>query len=842
MEVNFISSNDGKPYFKNNVPSGLYQSVHALPRPKTQIFSPAMVAVGGLNGHARNGRYVNRKRGRPRKYRSHYEDDDVDGTIESRNRPLMNGIIESRNHSLMNGMPFVTYMQQRNAGVASRKEMKQAQCCTIPSRLIDERKFSYSEIRNQSSLKRDHVITCGGVSGCLECYYGNTAFCSYSSCFSESVPGSYHRDMLSANQNGLTHAPYYPMKIPWQQLNNVIIDRNTNVRHSESGTRCKVKPIDPGPVIIECFSLCKDNLKETSKVEDDHFQPANDDDHRTTSKELPVTNDENKHSNDESIIFLEKENAFCTSPSTTAAGRTQSVINCRRQSFGESSVLPVSKKRSRSSKEDDIDDLTETLNRNHEDQDEQYLSPTRAYEDKIKQQNIDLYEIYHSKFYKNTKQLIDGEYQKTNTSPTREQMVELRNSREKHNNRDDDSGDKTQRENVAKSNAITSNQQGSPAILNDGIPSIRENVTPKPQEKCTDSLEEHRKLPSIGRASSVDENGTNTSQNEDPPSPNEKDEQDSPSTENHYLNGYRVDPFLNRNAVICNLPSGGHDNRSPKKTAIDLDEAHYHQRNSVNQCSPECLVNASDKNSTEESWEHFNQPQNRSIHSLHGHEIQVSQTIIPSRFDSTILVERNPVDPGSPESLASGNWERMNHDIFQESAVQNNSDTKSHVCDHCGREFTHVSSLNNHVRTHTGQKPFKCSFCGKHFAQSGVLTAHLRTHTGDRPFECIICKKRFAQTTTLANHIRTHTGQKPFTCSYCKRKFAQSSTRNKHELSHTKEKPYICKFCGRSFAQSATLTRHMRTHMRENGFLCAYCGKEFPYLHALDKHLDSHNR
>lgn len=165
---------------------------------------------------------------------------------------------------------------------------------------------------------------------------------------------------------------------------------------------------------------------------------------------------------------------------------------------------------------------------------------------------------------------------------------------------------------------------------------------------------------------------------------------------------------------------------------------------------------------------------------------------------------------------------------------------KSYFCSHCGRAFTHLSSLNNHIRTHTGQKPFRCRYCGKRFAQSGVLTAHLRTHTGEKPFNCVLCGKRFAQTTTLANHIRTHTGQKPFSCRYCKRTFAQSSTRNKHELSHTKEKPFECKYCGRSFTQSATVMRHMRIHMRDTKYSCVHCGKTFAYLYSLDKHLDEH--
>ncbi|XP_048577538.1 uncharacterized protein LOC5513869 [Nematostella vectensis] len=188
----------------------------------------------------------------------------------------------------------------------------------------------------------------------------------------------------------------------------------------------------------------------------------------------------------------------------------------------------------------------------------------------------------------------------------------------------------------------------------------------------------------------------------------------------------------------------------------------------------------------------------------------------------------------------SKHWRRMC--AILHSTSQPEDKPKEYTCEFCGRAFTHLSSLNNHTRTHTGHKPFKCDYCGKRFAQSGVLTAHLRTHTGDRPFKCPICGREFAQTTTLSNHIRTHTGQKPFRCRTCFRAFAQSSTRNKHELSHSREKPFNCKYCDRSFSQSSTVLRHMRTHDKDKSYRCVHCGQVFAYLYALDKHLDTHGR
>ena len=166
---------------------------------------------------------------------------------------------------------------------------------------------------------------------------------------------------------------------------------------------------------------------------------------------------------------------------------------------------------------------------------------------------------------------------------------------------------------------------------------------------------------------------------------------------------------------------------------------------------------------------------------------------------------------------------------------------KRFVCRFCCKKFAHFSTLQNHVRTHTGDKPFQCKFCSRRFAQSGVLKAHLRTHTGEKPFVCMYCGKMFAQSTTLTNHLRTHTGQKPYICHCCGKCFSQPSTLRKHELSHTKERPYSCKFCGKAFAQQSTLTNHMRSHTGQRPYKCHFCEKSFAQLSTLYRHLRLHS-
>ena len=138
---------------------------------------------------------------------------------------------------------------------------------------------------------------------------------------------------------------------------------------------------------------------------------------------------------------------------------------------------------------------------------------------------------------------------------------------------------------------------------------------------------------------------------------------------------------------------------------------------------------------------------------------------------------------------------------------------KDLCCGKCGLNFASSDKLEDHkLRIH--KTHFKCPYCNQIFDVDTIqdFKLHIYNHEKNPPnnFKCVQCGKIFSKVGMLTNHLRVkgpyHDGQ----CSQCSMVFVTFEDYKNHvKKDHFGQWSYKCGFCGVNFETIKSLTAHV---------------------------------
>ncbi|MEQ2249575.1 hypothetical protein ILYODFUR_030807 [Ilyodon furcidens] len=176
---------------------------------------------------------------------------------------------------------------------------------------------------------------------------------------------------------------------------------------------------------------------------------------------------------------------------------------------------------------------------------------------------------------------------------------------------------------------------------------------------------------------------------------------------------------------------------------------------------------------------------------------------------------------------------------------------RQYRCSHCGKCYSHTSSLYRHQQSHIGKTGtpvvakrtlehmhqdarYTCPHCGMSFKGSRMLGSHLRLHGKRRIHPCNICGKEFNHSSSLSRHRLIHkkgkglpkdTALEPGSAALRHTLKVGAKNKKNKKQQHVAtaiiqspaaaDKFYACPQCDMSFRTSTQLSKHQVTHVKE---------------------------
>ncbi|XP_015437907.1 PREDICTED: endothelial zinc finger protein induced by tumor necrosis factor alpha [Dufourea novaeangliae] len=136
-------------------------------------------------------------------------------------------------------------------------------------------------------------------------------------------------------------------------------------------------------------------------------------------------------------------------------------------------------------------------------------------------------------------------------------------------------------------------------------------------------------------------------------------------------------------------------------------------------------------------------------------------------------------------------------------------------CSVCSKKLISQRALDQHIRrVHKREKRFTCDMysCTFQCSRKSDLCRHKQLHIEQRNIVCEQCGKTFTSVSILNDHVLyMHNKERQFICEECGKTFKRNSLLKRHKLSHQQYRPFACIQCNTAFKRSHHLTRHMET-------------------------------
>ncbi|XP_036415251.1 PR domain zinc finger protein 2 [Colossoma macropomum] len=153
------------------------------------------------------------------------------------------------------------------------------------------------------------------------------------------------------------------------------------------------------------------------------------------------------------------------------------------------------------------------------------------------------------------------------------------------------------------------------------------------------------------------------------------------------------------------------------------------------------------------------------------HKVEVGSSNLGPLDDNNVVInehltiEKAGEIAANTDTVSSSALPRAAANSSDAETLEQETFTKSFVCNVCEEPFHSIKELSSHIMQHAVEWPFKCEFCVQLFGNAAALLEHRSSlHGVGKIYVCSLCSKEFAYLCNLQQHQNDlHPGQ---SCAY----------------------------------------------------------------------------